>query len=73
MKFLSHASGVLEMYVSSDGNTIPEGTEVNVYRVLDGKDLYVLVTECSSTKTVRLPYDETSESMLLGYEAVIYT
>ena len=73
MKFLSHTSGVLKMYVSSEGKMIPEGSEVNIYRVQDGKDLYVLVAECVSTKTVRLPYDETSESMLLGDEAVIYT
>jgi len=73
MKFLSYTSGVLKMYVSSEGKMIPEGTAVNIYRVQDGKDLYVLVHEHASTKTVRLPYDETRESVLLGDEAVNYT
>ncbi len=73
MKFLNCTSGVLKMYVSSEGNMIPAGTEVNIYRVQDGKDLYVMVCECASTKTVRLPYYDTSESTLLGTEAIIYT
>lgn len=71
--FLSYTSGVLKMYVSSEGKMIPEGTAVSIYRVQNGKDLYVLVSEHASAVVVRLPYDETSEHTLLGDEAIIYT
>lgn len=66
MKFLSYVSGVLKMYVSSEGKMIPAGTEVSIYRIEDGKDLYVLVSEHASAVVVRLPFYGTSEAMLLG-------
>ena len=45
---------------------IPAGTPVNIYRVEDGKDLYVMVCPHDSTLTVRLPFYDTSEDLLLG-------
>ena len=54
------------MYVASQGNMIPAGETVDIYRVQDGKDLYVKVCATSSDfEPVLLPFYGTSESMLL--------
>jgi len=65
-KILNFVSGVLKMYVSSQGNMIPAGETVDVYRVQEGKDLYVKVCATSGDyEPVFLPFYGTSESMLL--------
>lgn len=62
-EILKFTTGVLKMYVSSNGDMIPAGTRVNIYRVQEGKDLYVKV--CSDKKHVYLPFYGTMEEDLL--------
>ena len=66
MQILNFVSGVLKMYVASCGNMIPAGETVDIYRVQDGKDLFVKVCATSDDyEPVMLPFYGTSESLLL--------
>lgn len=66
MKILNFVSGVLKMYVASQGNLIPAGEMVDIYRVQDGKELFVKVCAASNDfEPVLLPFYGTSERMLL--------
>jgi hypothetical protein len=64
MKVLESQTGILHAIVSSEGNTIMNGTPVVIKTIVADKDIEVHVI--STRTTVRLPYYETDVEWLLG-------
>ena len=65
-EILNFVSGKLSMYVASEGNYIPAGTTVDIYTVVENRDIYVKVCVLSEDyHFVRLPYYGTDIDMLI--------
>ena len=65
MEILNRNEGILNVIVSSEGNTIMDGTPVVISTIVDNfKNIEVHVT--STRTTVRLPYIDTDINWLLG-------
>lgn len=69
VEIISFATGVLAVYVSSEGNLLPAGTEVDIYTYAQGRDLFVKVCALSiNAQPVYLPFYDTNVEWLLGQE-----
>lgn len=64
---LSFDYGTLAVDVSSQGNRLPAGTNVDIYTYSQGRDLFIKVCDLDSERTpVFLPFYETDIDWLLG-------
>ena len=65
MEIRNRIEGTLKVIVSSEGNTIMDGTPVVISTIVDNhRNIEVHVT--STRTTVRLPYYDTDINWLLG-------
>ena len=69
VEIINFASGELAVDVSSEGNMLRAGTNVDIYTFAQGRDLFVKVCSLGVTRPpVYLPFYETNVAWLLGQE-----